>query len=177
MPFKQKPADDRPAPRKPSARSSAKAKRSAARLTAVQILYQAGISGAGVEEVLTEFSDYRIGQLLDGMELVAADREMLAKILDAVHLHQSRISEILTQTLQKEKRERLEKLLTCIMTAGIAEMIADEATPAAIIISSYMAVSDAFYDDKETKLVNAVLDAAAPLARASALAGGDLKDG
>ena len=78
--------------------------------------------------------------------------------------------------MQKEKAERLEKLLTAILTAGIAELIADQTVPAAIIISNYMAVSDAFYDDRETKLVNAVLDAAAPLARSSALVGDDLKN-
>jgi N utilization substance protein B len=168
---------DRPPPRKPSARSSVKARKSAARLTAVQILYQASISGEEIEDVLNEFSDYRIGQILDGLELIAADREMLSAILDAVHLHAQRIRDILERTLHKTKAERLEKLLTAILTAGIAELIADETVPAAIIISSYMAVSDAFYDDKETRLVNAVLDAAAPLARQSALVGGDdLKD-
>ena len=70
MPQNPKTVSDIPPPRKPSARSSAKAKRSAARLTAVQILYQANVSGEDIETVHIEFLRYRIGQLLDGLELV-----------------------------------------------------------------------------------------------------------
>jgi N utilization substance protein B len=152
--------DDRPPKRKPSARSSAKARRTAARLTAVQILYQAQQLGTPAAKILQEFHDYRIGQIIDELEIIPADGELLAAIVEAATDNVIEINEILERSLRGTTLERLEQLLRVIMQAGIGELMAHRDIATGIIISDYLSVTDAFYDQAEIKLVNGVLDAA-----------------
>jgi N utilization substance protein B len=170
MPRKQTPlaADDRPPPRKPSARSSAKARRTAARLTAVQILYQAAINGQPLSEALEEFADYRIGQIIDDIEIVPADRETLDAVIGGLIQYGPRIEELLTNSLRGSPPERLELLLRCIIRAGLAELLVRRDLPAGLIISDYLSVTDAFYAGSEIKLVNAVLDGGSKAIRQNA---------
>jgi N utilization substance protein B len=153
--------DDRPPKRKPSARSSAKAKRTAARLTAVQILYQAHQLGASPEKILKEFHDYRIGQIIDELEIIPADEQLLAGIIEAASDNAIAIDALLEQSLRGTTLERLEQLLRVIMQAAIGELLIHRDIETGIIISDYLSVTDAFYDKAEIKLVNGVLDAAA----------------
>ena len=116
--------DDRPPPRKPSARSSARAKRSAARLAAVQILYQASLTGQDLAAALTEFADYRIGQILEDIELVAADRETLDPIIGGMIQFWPEIEEAITAAFREgTDPARLELLLRCILRAGTTELL------------------------------------------------------
>ena len=171
MPRIPKPAvilDDRPPKRKPSARSSNRAKRTAARLTAVQILYQANQLGAEPEKILQEFHDYRIGQIIDELELIPADLELLAKIIAATVDNAETIDALLASSLTGTTPERVELLLRTIMRAGIAELLIQPAADTGIVISDYLSVTDGFYDQAEIKLVNGVLDAAARAIRSDA---------
>jgi N utilization substance protein B len=152
--------DDRPPKRKPSARSSAKAKRTAARLTAVQILYQAQLLQVPAAKILQEFHDYRIGQIIDGIEIIPADQDLLAGIIEAVTNNQAEIGSILERSLRGTTPERLEQLLRTIMQAGIGELLANADIAIGVIISDYLSVTDGFYGTAEIKLVNGVLDAA-----------------
>jgi N utilization substance protein B len=160
--------DDRPPPRKPSARSSAKAKRSAARLTAVQILYQAASNGQTPLEALKEFSVYRIGQIVDDIEIVPADRETLDAIIAGVAEYQEQIDSIMTANLKGAAPERIELLMRCILRAGIVELFLHDEIAPGIIIGDYLSVTEAFYDSgSEIKLINGVLDAAGRYIRAN----------
>ena len=159
--------DDRPPLRKPSARSSAKAKRSAARLTAVQILYQAALNEQTPQQALKEFAEYRIGQIVDGVEIVPADRETLDAIVDGVADLREEIDSILVASLKGSSTERIELLMRCILRAGVAELILRPDIAPGIIISDYLSVTEAFYElGPEIKLINAVLDTAARIFRA-----------
>ncbi len=153
--------DDRPLPRKPSARSAPREKRTAARLTAVQILYQSAMTGQDVHQVLIEFRDYRIGQIVEDLEIVSADPETLDAIIGGIVQFGSRVDEVLAASLRGTTPERVEALLRSIMRAGVAELLVRRDLTASLIISDYLSVTDAFYDRTEIKLVNGVLDAAA----------------
>ncbi len=160
--------DDRPPPRKPSARSSAKAKRSAARLTAVQVLYQAALNGQTPAQALEEFSVYRIGQIVDEQEIVPADMETLNAIIETVGEKQEELDVVMATVLRGTTPERLELLMRVAMRAGIAELMVRRDLAAGIIISDYLSVIDAFYaSGQEIKLINAALDAAAKQVRGS----------
>ncbi len=153
--------DDRPPARKPSARSSARARRSAARLTAVQILYQAALTGQPLPQALTEFIDYRIGQVVEGIEIISADMETLSPIIAGVQEHAAEIDRVMAGALRGTTPERLELLLRVVMRAGIAELMLRRDLATGIIISDYLSVVDAFYSGPAIKLINAALDSAA----------------
>ncbi len=153
------PVDDRPPARKPSARSSAKARKTAARLTAVQIVYQAEITGQDLAKALQEFADYRIGQIIDDIELVPADRETLDAIISGLIQHKDKVDELLAASLRGTSLDRLELLLGSILRAATAELLTRSELPAGLVISDYLSVTDGFYGGSEVKLVNGALDA------------------
>jgi N utilization substance protein B len=153
--------DDRPLPRKPSARSAPRAKRTAARLNAVQILYQSTLTGQDLPAALIEFRDYRIGQIIEDIEIVPADAETLNAIIGGLASHAERIDQVLAASLRGSTPDRVEILLRSIMRVGIAELLVRRDLSASLIISDYLSVTEAFYDRTEIKLVNGVLDAAA----------------
>ena len=159
--------DDRPPARKPSARSAPREKRTAARLTAVQILYQSALTGQDLAAALTEFRDYRIGQIIEDIEIVPADAETLDAIVGGIVQFGGRVDEVLLASLRGTSPERVETLLRSIMRAGIAELIVRRDLPASLVISDYLSVTDAYYDKAEISLVNGVLDAAARAIRSN----------
>ena len=163
----QAPIDDRPPPRKPSARSSLKARRSGARMSAVQIIYQSELNKQSLPQALAEYSDYRIGQIVDGIEIVPADPETLKAIVQGVEDHDEAIREVMRAALRGTTPERIETLLRSILRAGIAELMLRQDQPVGLIISDYLSVVDAFYAGPEIKLINAALDAAARAVRVS----------
>ena len=75
------------------------------------------------------------------------------------------ISQILEAALQQGGREEVELILECILRAGIYELLAHGDTDVGIIIHDYMNVTTGFYDGKEPKLVNAILDKVAKKVR------------
>ena len=136
--------DDRPLPRKPSARSAPREKRTAARLTAVQILYQSAMTGQDVHQALIEFRDYRIGQIIEDLEIVPADADTLDAIIGGIVQFGSRVDEVLAASLRGTTPERVEALLRSIMRAGVAELLVRRDLTASLIISDYLSVTDAF---------------------------------
>ena len=140
--------------------------RSAARLAAVQALYQMESAGQGVEATIREFMDFRLGQEVEGETLHAADASFFADILRGAVETQARLDPYLTRQLAKGWRlSRLDATVRAILRAGLYEMIRRPDVPYKVVINEYVEIARAFFDGDEPGFINAVLDAAAKEAR------------
>lgn len=147
-----------------------RARSSAARLAAVQALYQVDLGSAGVDEVLRTVSSHAegAGAELDEQRRLDADPLLLSEIVRGVASDRGRIDEMIQGALDpKWKVERFELLLRTILRAGVYELLGRPHVPARVIINEYLDVAHAFYEQVETNLVNAVLDRVAKILRAA----------
>jgi N utilization substance protein B len=152
-------------------RSAGGTPRSTARLSAVQALYQMEISGGDTELVIAEFTRHRLDEAVDGINLVKPDRALFAELVRGVARHRRDLDDMIAAVLVEDWTvERLETLLACILRAGAHELADRPDMPARVVISEYVDLADAFYGDKETGLINGVLDRLARELRPSELA-------
>jgi N utilization substance protein B len=136
--------------------------RHAARLGAVQALYQMEMSGAGAEEVAVEFAEYRFADLP-----VPPDAEFFAAIVNGVPQHQVEIDRAIAASLsQNWKLERVDSILRAILRCGVFELVARRDVPAKAVIDEYVAVAGAFFGADEPGFVNGALDTIARRKRA-----------
>ena len=137
--------------------------RHAARLAAVQALYQMEMIGSGAEEVAQEFIEHRFGELP-----VTPDQEFFSAILGGVPQHQVEIDRAIAGSLsEKWKLERVESILRAILRGGVFELVDRRDVPAKVVIDEYVAVAGAFFGGDEPGFVNAALDAIARRKRAA----------
>jgi N utilization substance protein B len=165
----KKPVAPAPEPERPVVKmteGSAKAQKTAARLAAVQILYQMRLNNQDAPSALREFVKHRIGFEIDGDVFVPADRELLDSIVMGVHGRWTDIDEIVSAALAAGKKNEVEPLLDAILRAGAYELLAHGQVDTGIIIHDYLNVTTGFYEGTETKLVNAILDKVAKTVRA-----------
>lgn len=145
--------------------------RSAARLCAVQALYEMEISGAEADPVLVDFLGQRWQAPLedeDGVEneMIKPDKTFLADIVRGVNANAASLDEMIEGALDKSwTLSRLEVVLRSILRAGIFELAHHPEIPKGVIINEYMDVANAFYTGSEPKLVNGVLDRLAKVLR------------
>ena len=145
---------------------------SAARLTAVQALYQIDHSGVNAEIVLEEFLRYRLGDSFDTAHDIAPHEKLFTDIIRGVAGHTASIDEIISSALSsKWTFIRLEIILRAILRAGVYELRARTRTSARVIINEYVDVAHAFYDGQEPGMVNGVLDRVARLLRTGEFVG------
>lgn len=150
---------EEPAPAKQRGGGSAKARRKAARLAAVQALYQIELAGTNPETVLGEFIQHRIGQEIDGDRYVAAEPQLFADIVRGTSARRSEVDRMVEAGLDPQwPLERLELLMRAILRAGAFELLVHADTHARILISEYVDVCRAFFAGKEPGMVNGVLD-------------------
>jgi N utilization substance protein B len=134
-------------------------KRSAARLAAVQALYQIDLTGEPVAAVIAEFVKHRLGREIDGENYGEADASLFTDIVRGVVDRQTDLDRIIGAALTPEwPLERLEVILRAILRAGAYELFARPDVPARVIISEYLDIAHAFFAGKEPGLVNGVLD-------------------
>lgn len=134
-------------------------KRGAARLAAVQALYQMDVAGSGVFEITAEYEAFRLGKEVDGALYREADAQWFRAILAGVVEHQKTIDPIIRQALTEDwPLSRLDSTLRAILRAGVYELMQREDVPVAVIVSEYVDIAKAFYEEDEPRLVNAVLD-------------------
>ena len=133
--------------------------KSAARLYAVQALFQMEASGQTVEAIRREFEDHRFGAVYEGEELVEGDLDHFRAVLDKAVNYQGRIDQLTDRALvAKWPIARIDPTLRALFRAAGAEMI-DSDTPPRVVISEYVDVAKAFFPEgREPKFVNAVLD-------------------
>lgn len=140
-------------------KGSAKAKKSAARLAAVQSMYQMQQTGIDSETAIRDYVAHRMGIEEEGTLFVAADTDLLEKILSGVQLRHGDIEPILNAALsEKNPLERQEMLIKCILCCGVFEILEHSDVDTGIIINDYVDVAKSFYEGKESGFINAVLD-------------------
>lgn len=140
--------------------------RSAARLAAVQALYQMETTGQGVEAVISEFTDHRLGGDIEGEKLHAADAKFFSDILRGAVESQSRLDPYLQRQLASGwTLKRIDSTARAILRAGLYELIRRPDVPFRVIINEYLDIANAFFDADEPKFINGVLDNAARAAR------------
>ena len=141
--------------------------RSTARLAAVQALYQQQMEATPLNKLLDEFHQHRIGREVDDEEHegeVYADAEIdfFDDLVRGVDARREEIDEKLTGKLASGwTLARLDKTMLQILRAGSYELMARADVPKASAINEYVDVAKAFFDDREAKFVNGILDAVA----------------
>jgi transcription antitermination protein NusB len=141
--------------------------RSAARLGAVQALYQMDLAGTDVGEVLAQFSARASGDAFDEGQCGPADFPFLKEVVDGVVREQRTIDPALDRLLDKSwPLARLDATLRAILRAAAYEIMFMENVPARVAINEYLDVAHAFFDEQEPKLLNGVLNSLARQRRA-----------
>lgn len=143
---------------KPS-RDERRQMRSAARLFAVQALFQMEASGTALDDIQLEFETHRLGAEIDGNVYAEGDLKLFrALLLEAVN-HQSKIDHMTDRALvAKWPIDRIDPTLRALFRAAGAELVTQN-TPPKVTITEFVDVAKAFFPDgKEAKFVNAVLD-------------------
>lgn len=141
---------------------SAKARRTAARLAAVQALYQMAYAPKSIDGVLGEFVKFRFGQEIDGERYVEPEPRLFGQIVRGVAKRRSDLDGAVTGALGTGRSlETMETLLVSILRAGTWELMEQPGTHHAIIISDYVNLGHAFFGGHEPKIINGVLDRAA----------------
>jgi transcription antitermination protein NusB len=143
-------------------------RRGAARLAAVQALYQMDIAGTPVNDILAEFEGHWLGQEVEGSQYLPAEAAFFRQIVEGVVAAQRRLDPMIDRALAGGwPLKRIETVLRAILRAGAYELEARRDVPARVVVSEYVDVANAFLDGDETGMVNAVLDALARLLRAA----------
>ncbi|WP_339950692.1 transcription antitermination factor NusB [uncultured Albimonas sp.] len=156
-----------PAPRPEPSRQEKKLMRSAARLAAVQALFQMEKSGEDWREIRREFVNHRFGHSIEGEEYREADPYLFESILEGAVNRQAQIDQTTNVALDDAwPIHRIDPTLRAIFRAAGAELFDSTVTPPRVIISEFVDVARAFFPEgKEGGFVNAVLDKVARQAR------------
>ena len=134
-------------------------RRGAARLAAVQALYQMDIAGTDLNDILAEFESHRLGGEVDGDKYLPAEAAFFRDIVSGVVADQRTLDPAIDLALSKGwPLKRVEALLRAVLRAGCYELASKPDIPARVIVSEYVDVANAFVDRDETGMVNAVLD-------------------
>lgn len=156
-------------------KSSGASRLSAARLAAVQALYQIELSGDPMEDVLFQFLTRPGGQIdaPEGQDAVEPKSELLTEIVRGVHGRVGELDEMLGAALVEGwPIGRIEQVLRCILRAGAYELAHRRDTPLRVVIHEYVDLAHAFYGGPEPGMVNGVLDKLARELRPKEMAGG-----
>lgn len=149
---------------RPKARSRS---RSAARLAAVQALYQQEMEGTPLPRLLDEFHRHRLGATIEDVEYADAEVDFFDDVVRGVDARREEIDvRIVARLSAGWTLARLDRPMRAILRAGTYELLARADVPTASVITEYVDVADAFYDKRETGFVNGLLDAVAKDIRA-----------
>ncbi|MCL9999536.1 MAG: transcription antitermination factor NusB [Erythrobacter sp.] len=146
--------------------------RSAARLAAVQALYQQHMEGTALARLLDEFHQHRLGRTIDDedfdeAEYADAEVPFFDDVVRGVDARKDEIDALVAGKLASGwSLARLDKAMLQVLRAATYELLARMDVPAAVVINEYVEVAKAFFDDGQAKFVNGILDAVARQARA-----------
>lgn len=134
-------------------------KRSAARMAAVQALYQMEITGAGVVDATVEFERFWIGKEVEGLTFKPVEDAFFRDLVAGVVREQKTVDRRVDEALARGwPLRRIETVLRAILRVATFELLFRKDVPPRVTITEYVDVARAFYDDDEPGLVNAVLD-------------------
>lgn len=149
-------------PKRDSANPRAANQRGAARLAAVQALYQMDVGRASLEDTLAQFGSFHLGREIEGEQYLPADADFFRQIVTGVARHQLQIDPTVDKALAEGwPIGRVDATLRAILRAAAFELLRRKDIPAKVVISEYVDVARAFYEDDASGLVNAALDAIA----------------
>ncbi len=136
--------------------------RSAARLAAVQALYQLEMEGTPLAKLLHEFHEHRLGATIEDETYAEAEVAFFDDVVSGADARRAEIDALIAERLaQGWSLERLDRPMRAILRAGAYELVARPDVPAATVINEYLDVAHAFYDKREAGFVNGLLDAIA----------------
>jgi N utilization substance protein B len=142
-------------------------KRGAARLAAVQALYQMDLAGTGLNDILAEFESHWLGGEVEGAQYRPAEAAFFRDVVGGVVREQSLLDPRIDDALARGwPLKRIEAVLRAVLRAGAYELGHRRDVPARVVMSEYVDVASAFVDKEETGMVNAVLDQLAHQLRA-----------
>jgi N utilization substance protein B len=140
--------------------------RSAARLAAVQALYQFSMEATPVAKLLHEFHQHRLGATIEDATYAEADVDFFNDIVSGVEARLEEIDGLIAERLTEGwSLKRLDSTLHQILRAGTYELLARPDVPVGSAINAYLDVADAFFDRTEKRFVNGILDAVAKSVR------------
>jgi N utilization substance protein B len=143
-------------------------RRGAARLAAVQALYQMDIAGTGLNEILAEFESHWMGREVEGEQYLPAEIAFFHAIVRGVVDEQRKLDPLIDEALAKGwPLKRVEAILRAVLRAGAYELDHRRDIPARVVVKEYADVAAAFVERQETGMVNAVLDQIARQLRAN----------
>ena len=144
-------SDNPSAPARPRRDRPAGSPRAAARLAAVQALYQIEFSRAPADQVIAEFREHRLGS--------DADAELFAGLTAATWVRRAEIDGLIKPALAEGWTiERLDAVMRALLRAGVCELLDFADVPAPVVIDQYVELAHAFLGRKETGFVNGLLD-------------------
>lgn len=133
--------------------------RSAARLAAVQALYQIDSNDEDARTVVREFITHRLGSELDGDQYIEADQLFFGDLVVGVGQRLKEIDGLVEDAVKPGwSVGRLERIMRALLRAGTYELIARLDVPTKVIIDEYIDVAHAFFNEREPSFVNGVLD-------------------
>jgi N utilization substance protein B len=142
-------------------------RRGAARLAAVQALYQMDIAGTGLNDILAEFESHWIGREVEGAQYLPAEAAFFRDVVSGVVREQRKLDPLIDDALTRGwPLKRIEAIMRAVLRAGAYELDHRSDIPARVVVAEYVDVANAFVDRDETGMVNAVLDQLARQLRA-----------
>lgn len=134
-------------------------RRSAARLAAVQALYQMDLTQKGLNDIIGEFERHWMGKEIEGDLYKPTDSSLFRTVVQGVLDQQKRIDPTIDALLAKGwPLKRIETVMRAILRAGAYELMLTPDVPVKVVISEYVDIARAFFEKDETSMVNAVLD-------------------
>lgn len=141
--------------------------RSAARLAAVQALYQHTMEETPIAQLLHEFHMHRLGAEIEEDQYADADVDFFDDIVQGTTARLAEIDGLIeTKLASGWSLTRLDRTLHQILRAGTYELLARRDVPVGSVINEYLDVAHAFFDAKDTRFANGLLDAIAKDVRA-----------
>ncbi|MEZ5692857.1 MAG: transcription antitermination factor NusB [Altererythrobacter sp.] len=136
--------------------------RAASRLAAVQALYQQQMEGTALARLLDEFHQHRLGREIEDEQYAEADVDFFDDVVSGVDARRDEIDGKLSSKLAEGwTLARMDKTMLQILRAGTYELMARQDIAVGTAIGEYVDVAKAFFDDREAKFVNGILDAVA----------------
>ena len=158
-------ADSNNTPDKKPAKGQEKGKdrkanrRGAARLAAVQALYQMDMAGAGINDIFAEFESHWLGNEVEGDKYLPAEAAFFRDVVAGVVRDQAKLDPLIDEALSNGwPLKRIDAILRAVLRAGSYELEHRKDVPGRVVVSEYVDVAHAFVEAEETGMVNAVLD-------------------
>lgn len=134
-------------------------RRRAARLAAVQALYQAEIGSAPPDKVALEFLQHRLTEDLDGLTLGDIDQQLFLDVFRGTHETRQEMDDMLMAVIAEDwSVERLDSMLRHILRAGAWELGYHPQAPAKVVVAEYVGLAHDFFAAREAGMANGMLN-------------------